>query len=196
MSDRPEDQPGWAVPDQPARDPGGASTPDPASWSWPTEVAPGGATATAPAVPPPYAAPGAPRRPRKRGWIVALIVVLALIVAMGAAGTVLFATRTYPPYSEARDFLSDFGAGRNEATAARLCSADRGAPNRTIQLLRTVVDAADARTLTANALGVDRTNNTARVDFTVSYNGGRKDRTFSLPLVEEHGHWKVCLTGG
>ena len=43
-----------------------------------------------------------------------------------------------------------------------------------------------------NPLGVDRSGNTAKVDFTVSYRSGQSNQTFSLPLALEHGSWKAC----
>ena len=55
-----------------------------------------------------------------------------------------------------------------------------------------VIDRADAKTLSANPLGVDRSGSTATVNFTVTYNGGKANQTFGLPMTLEGGSWKAC----
>jgi hypothetical protein len=194
--ERSEDQPGWAAPDSvprepdpitwgsPAVPPSGAPPP-PAGWFEPTAPAAG-----VPAVPPPQGAPGAPRRTRSKGWLVALLVVLATILAMAIAGTVLFITRTLPPYNAANDFLTDVAHGNNGAAAGRLCAADAGASD-TIQRVRDRLGS-HSKTIAVNPFGVDRSGDTARVDFSVSYSDGTSSRRFSIPVVNENGTWKAC----
>ena len=187
--DRPPDQPGWAAPQLPPRDPGPWDVPPapPAPTGWTPPTAPGGA---APTVPLPHAAPGAPTRKRGKGWLVVLIVALGAILAMAIAGTVLFGTRTLPPYNGADDFLSAVKRGDDNAATNRLCSADRGDSQRALQVVHDAVD--NANTVTVSPLGVDRSGDTARVDFTVTYNGSRSSRSFVLPMVKENGSWKGC----
>jgi hypothetical protein len=146
-------------------------------------------------VPAPPAAAGAPRRPRGRGWLVALVAALSLIVAMAVAGTVLFITRTLPPYNAARHFLTDVTHDRPAAAATHLCSADAGSPEDIIQGVRSRVGGS-IQSIAANPLGVDRSGSTATVDFTVTYSDGRHNRTFSLRLREENGSWKACPGAG
>ena len=194
--ERSEDQPGWAAPDAapsehepitwgaPAVPPPGAP-PAPGGWFEPT--APVGRV---PAVPPPQAAPGAPRRRRGKGWLVALLVVLGAILAMAIAGTVLFVTRTLPPYNAANDFLTDVAHGNNAAAAGRLCAADAGQSD-TIQRVRDQLGS-HSKTISVNPFGVDRSGDTARVGFSVSYSDGTSNRSFKIPVVNENGTWKAC----
>jgi hypothetical protein len=191
--DRSDDQPGWAAPgsapgepgpwDTPAVAPPGAPPP-PAGWG--QQTAPGAAV---PAVPPPQAAAGAPRRRRGKGWLVALLVTLGAIVAIAIAGTVLFVTRTLPPYRGADDVLSAVRRGDDNAARNRLCSADR-VDESAIRVIRDTMN--DSKSVTVNAFGVDRSGSTARVEFTVTYNGGKRSRSYHLPMVEENGSWKAC----
>jgi len=134
---------------------------------------------------------GAPRR-RRRAWLVTLLVAIALIVAMAGAGTGLFVTRTLPPYNGARDFLHDVAAHEEGGAEGRLCAADATDPQTTLQGVDESIDRADAQTLSANPLGVDRSGSTATVTFTVTYRGGRSDKTFTLPMTLEGGSWKAC----
>jgi hypothetical protein len=193
MPDRPEDQPGWASPEPPGSSPNPTEpSPPPIAWgdAWnvpPTE--PGG-TAAGTVVPPPQAAAGAPRKPRGRAWLVWLLTALSLILIMAIGGTVLFVTRTLPPYNGARDFLSDVSHDRTDAADGRLCTADAGSPEAALQVVRQALTG--GKTFAVNPLGVDRSGNTATVDFTVSYRSGQSNQTFSLPLVLENGSWKAC----
>ena len=181
---RDPDQPGGAAPSPPPP-PAGDSTPspgwgDPSTWSQP-----------APAVPPPQTAAGAPPRPRGRGWLVVLLVVLGLIVAMAAAGTVLFVTRTLPPYNAARHFLDD--VSNDQSNASHLCAARADNPDQAVRQVRNRLESfGSIHNVAPNVLGVDRAGSTAKVDFVVNYNGGRSSRTFSLLVVDEHGSWKAC----
>jgi hypothetical protein len=194
--DRSADQPGWAAPGSasgepepitwgaPAVPPSGAPPP-PAGWAQPTAPATG-----VPAVPPPQGAPGGPRRKRGKGWLVVLLVILGTIVALAIAGTVLFVTRTLPPYRGANDFLADVAHHRDAAAAGRLCTPDTGGVD-SIQPIRDRLGG-NISTITPNPFGVDRSGNTARVDFSVSYDNGTNSRSFSILLVDENGTWKAC----
>ena len=201
MTERPEDQPGWAMPP-------GASDPPPPVWpSWndphpstgwdtptadPTRPWAPPPPPTAPTLPAPPAASGPPRRRRGKGWLVTLLVVLALIVALAGAGTGLFVTRTLPPYDGAKDFLNDVAQHDQRDAADRLCAADAGHPTETLQGIDDSIDRSDATTLSANPLGVSRSGSTATVTFTVTYHGGRADKTFRLAMALEGGSWKAC----
>jgi hypothetical protein len=180
---RSEDQPGWAAPDVTPTEPG--------PWSAPPAGPPPAPTGwDQPAVPPPPTAAGAPRRKRGKGWLVALLVVLGSIVAMTVAGTVLFITRTLPPYTAAHAFLEDVAHHRDASAARRLCGTD-SSPDTTIQGVRADLGN-NINTISVNPFGVDRSGDTATVDVSVSYYGGRSTRSFSVPVVDEHGHWKAC----
>jgi flagellar basal body-associated protein FliL len=178
---RDPNQPGFGAPTPPP--PPAGPTPsagwgDPSTWTQPAAT-----------VPSPHAAAGAPPKPRGRAWLVVLLIVLGLIVAMAAAGTVLFASRTLPPYNGARHFLDD--VRNDQPSASHVCSADTA--DQAVRQVRDRLDSfGDVNTITANAFGVDRTDNTAKVDFTVTYHGGRSSRSFSLLVVDESGTWKAC----
>jgi len=186
---RDPDQPGFAAPTPPTPSPtppaAGATAPgegwgDPSTWSEPAS-----------SVPSPQAAAGAPPRPRGRGWLVVLLAVLGLVVAMAGAGTVLFVTRTLPPYNAARHFLDDVSS--NRVNGSHLCAARADNPGQALQDVRQRLESfGNIRDVSANALGVDRTDDTARVKFDVTYTGGRSSRTFSILVVDEHGTWKAC----
>jgi hypothetical protein len=120
-----------------------------------------------------------------------LLVVLGLVVAMGAAGTALFVTRTLPPYNAARHFLDDVSS--NHANASHLCAARADNPDQAVQDVRQRLESfGTINTVSANALGVDRSDDTARVKFDVTYTGGRTSQTFSILVVDENGTWKAC----
>ena len=194
--DRDADQPGWAAPGSTSGEPepitwGAPAVPEPGApppptgWAQPTAPATG-----VPAVPPPQVAPGAPRRKRGKGWLVVLVVVLGTVLALAIAGTVLFVTRTLPPYNGANDFLTDVAHHRDGAAAGRLCGADTGGTD-AIQRIRDRLGG-HISTITTNPFGVDRAGSTARVDFSVSYDNGRSSRSFSILIVDENGTWKAC----
>lgn len=124
------------------------------------------------------------------GWLVALLIALGAILAMAIAGTVLFVTRTLPPYNAADDFLSAVKRGDDNAATSQLCSADGGDAQRAIQIVRDVMN--DAKSVSPNPLGVDRSDNSTRVDFTVTYNGSKSSQSYVLPMVKEGGSWKAC----
>jgi hypothetical protein len=109
---------------------------------------------------------------------------------MAIAGTVLFVTRTLPPYNGARDFLNDVSNNRTDAAQGRLCAADAGSPQAALQAVRQALSG--GKTFAVNPLGVDRSGNTAKVDFTVTYRSGQANQTFSLPVTLEGGTWKAC----
>ena len=121
--------------------------------------------------------------------LIALVVVLGSILVMAVGGTVVFITRTLPPYTAARDFLDDVAHNRDASAAARLCGADNAAS--TMQGVRDRLGS-NVKTISPNPLGVDRSGNTATVDFSVSYSDGSSARNFSIPVVDESGHWKAC----
>ncbi|HSO95046.1 MAG TPA: hypothetical protein VLV81_03295 [Acidimicrobiia bacterium] len=154
------------------------------SWSQPTAP-----TAGVPTVPPPHSASGAPRRKRGKGWLITLLVVLAAILTMAITGTVLFVTRTLPPYNAAHDFLDDVNHHRDTSAARRLCSTDSSQPDSAV--LGIGSHFRNGKTFSVNPLGVDRSGSVATVDYTVSYQDG-STRTFTLPVVEENGSWKAC----
>jgi hypothetical protein len=182
VPDRPEDQPGWASPEPPAPVGWGEG------WNAPSTVSDGTVAGTV--IPSPLAAAGAPKKPRGRAWLVWLLGVLSLILVMAVAGTVLFVTRTLPPYNGARDFLNDVSQNRTEAADSRLCAADSGSPEAALQAVRQAL--LGGKTFAVNPLGVDRSGSTATVDFTVTYRSGQSDQTFRLPLALEQGTWKAC----
>jgi hypothetical protein len=126
---------------------------------------------------------------------VILLVSLGVIVALAIAGTVLFVTRTLPPYNGAKDFLNDVAQRQQTSAAGRLCALDAAHPIITLQDVDQSIDRADAKTLSANPLGVDRSGSTATVNFTVTYNGGKAGQTFALPMALEGGSWKACPSG-
>jgi hypothetical protein len=186
--ERGEDQPGWAAPAVPPREPSPWDTlavPPPSTGGTQPTV-PAGA---APAVPPPQDAAGAPRAKRGKGWLVVLLVALGGILAMAIAGTVLFATRTVPPYNGADDFLSAVKRGDDTAAQNDLCSADTGDSQHAIQIVRDTMSGASG--VSANAFGVDRSDDTARVDFSVT-SGSTTSQSYVLPMVKEGGSWKAC----
>jgi hypothetical protein len=191
--DRGADQPGWAAPGSEPEPitwgapavPSPGAPPPPTGWAQPTAPAAG-----VPAVPPPQTAPGAPGRTRGKGWLVALLVVLGAILALAIAGTVLFVTRTLPPYNGANDFLADVAHHRDRAAAGRLCSFDPGGVDG-IQRVRDRLGG-HITTITANPFGVDRSGDTAKVDFSVSYDNGMSSRSYSMLIVDENGTWKAC----
>jgi flagellar basal body-associated protein FliL len=178
---RDPNQPGFGAPTPPP--PPAGATPsagwgDPSTWTQPAAT-----------VPSPHAAAGAPPKPRGRAWLVVLLIVLGLIVAMAAGGTVLFATRTLPPFNGAHDFLEDVRTDR--PSASHVCAAQT--PDQAVRQERDQIQSfGDPKTITVNALGVDRTGNTATVDFTVTYRGGGASHSFSLTVVDENGTWKAC----
>ena len=76
-----------------------------------------------------------------------------------------------------------------------MCAGDATHPLVTLQGVNRSIDRADAKTLSANPLGVDRSGSTATVNFTVTYNGGKAGKTFALPMALEGGSWKACPSG-
>jgi len=131
-----------------------------------------------------------PPAPRKR-WLVVLIGVLALIVGIGAAGTVLFATNTLPPLRTAYDFTDDLEDGDVPGAYANLCERLKGSDGRSdfedfaAEIRRGLVH------FKVNPFGVDRNGNRASVDFTAVYTGDRRT-DLELVLAHERDDWRVC----
>jgi hypothetical protein len=102
----------------------------------------------------------------------------------------LFVTRTLPPYNGARDFLADVAHHRDRAATARLCSLD----NRGVDAIQQIRHrlGGNISTITPNPFGVDRSGNTATVEFSVSYSNGTNTRSFTIMVVDENGTWKPC----
>ena len=181
------DAPGWAAP-TPVPPPG-SGAPVPGA---PAPAAPPAPATSAWTVPPtPAAAMSSGAAPRKRrGWIVVLVLALVAIVAIGIAGTVLFVTRTLPPYQGAYDFLDDVNAGREQAAIAGLCAAGRDDPQAAFGELARRINTGD--TVTVNFLSVDRDGGRATVEYVVDPPGTTVGRTYDLLVVEEDGDWKAC----
>ena len=173
MTDRPPDEPGWAAP---------APPPD-TGWI-PDLTAPPDPTRGAGAPP---VGVGPPRRPRR--WLVVLLSVLAFTVACLVGGTVLFVTRTLPPYNGARDFLNDVNHGNTDAATGRLCAADSGDPQTALQ--NVAANFSDGRSFSVNPLDVNRTGSSATVGYSVTLHDG-STHSFHLTVVDENGSWKAC----
>jgi hypothetical protein len=134
--------------------------------------------------------PGSAAPRKRRGWIVALVLTLGTIVAIAIAGTVLFVTRTLPPYQGAYDFLDDVNAGREQAAINGLCAASRDDPAAAFGELARRIDTGD--TVTVNFLSVDRDGNRATVEYVVDPPGTTVGLTYELLVREEGGDWKAC----
>ena len=188
------DAPGWAAPTPVAPPGSGAPVPGaPAPAAPPTPASAQAPSAAAWAVPPtPATAMSGGAAPRKRrGWIVVLVLALVAIVTIGVAGTVLFVTRTLPPYQGAYDFLDDVNAGREQAAINGLCAADRDDPRGAFGALARRINSGD--TVTVNFLSVDRDGDRATVEYVVDPPGTSSvGRTYDLLVRQEGGDWKAC----
>ena len=193
-TDRSENEAGWAAPDLPPRAPapGVPPAPEPSPPSWPAP----GVPPIPPAAPAPYSTPyaatpapstgGAGGRSR-HAWIVVLGVALGAIVLIAVVGTMLFVTRSLPPYSAAHDFLRDVTHADASAAAARLCAADREDPESAFGIVTGHFVASG--TITVDPLSVDRDGDRATVKYTIK---SGTDHTYKLALRQEHGTWKAC----
>ena len=158
-----------------------AEAPRPTSWPPPPSAAV--ATEAHSTIAPPAA-------PRKR-WIVVLVAALVLTLGIAVAGTVLFATNTWPPLSTAFDFTNDLEDGDVDGAYAQLCDRLRTPAGRddfdefADEFLDGLVS------VSVNPFGVDRDDDRASVDFTTSYRGDRHI-DLELALVNERGDWRVC----
>jgi hypothetical protein len=184
---RREEEPGWAAPTLPPREPAPASG----------DTAPIGAAAPprdAWAQPPPPrgwspSVPGdAPRR--RRWWLVVLGLATSVTIVSFVAGTILFIDRTLPPLDAANDFIHDVIDQHQRAATSALCSADRERADRVISDVADTFSESGAK-VTVNPFSVDRTDGRATVEYTVAANGSA-DHTYKLPLRLEHRDWKVC----
>jgi hypothetical protein len=154
--------------------------PQPPSWPPPSaEVATEAHSTVAP-----------PPRPRKR-WIVVLVAALVLTLGIAVAGTVLFATNTWPPLDTAFEFTDDLEDGDVNAASAQLCDGLQTPAGRDNfeEFADELLDG--LLTLTVNPFGVDRNGDRASVDFTANYRGDRH-ADYELVLVRERGDWRVC----
>ena len=134
--------------------------------------------------------PGTDTPRKRRGWIVALVFTLATIAAFGIAGTVLFVTRTLPPYQGAYDFLDDVTAGHEQAALDRLCAEDRDNPEAAFSELGHRLGF--GATLTVNFLGVDRDGEHATVEYQIDAPGTGVGKSYDLPMRKEGGDWLAC----
>ena len=188
------DDAGWAAPHLP---PGGdapapedatpAATPPPSA-----PPPPSAAWAQPPAGPP---ASGAPPR-KRRGWIIALVAGLGVIVLAGVLGTVFFVSNTLPPYNAANDFIDDIRQGRFDAAADQLCRADQDNTDDALSVVTRTFPGHDE--IAVNPLSVDVDGDTATVEFTVT--ADKEDTgdgdTFELALRKEGDDWKPCPGAG
>ena len=131
-----------------------------------------------------------PPAPRKR-WLVVLIGVMALIVGIAIAGTVLFATNTLPPLRTAYHFTNDLADGDNPGAYANLCARLRGPGGRSDFDDFATAIRRDLDRFEVNPFGVGRNGNRATVDFTAHHDNGRHTN-LELVLVHEAGDWRVC----
>lgn len=137
---------------------------------------------------PPPVAPTATPRPRLR-WLVVLVVVLALILATGIAGTALFFTRTFPPIAATDDFTDDIAAGDFDAAFDQVCDRLRTADERrSFDEFARRLSRADE--LSVDLLSVDRDGDAATVDVDATYDDDTV--TTTLRLVREDGDWRPC----
>jgi hypothetical protein len=191
--ERSSDDAGWAAPHLPPADPAGGDAPAP-------EDATPAATPPPPAPPPPSAAwaqppAGAPPR-KRRGWIIALVAGLGVIVLAGVLGTVFFVSNTLPPYNASNDFIDDIRQGRFDAAADQLCRADQDNPDDALSVVTRTFPGHDE--IAVNPLSVSVDGDTATVEFTVTADNddtGDGD-TFELPLRKEGDDWKPCPGAG
>jgi len=145
--------------------------------------------------PPPPALPAPtdtakPRKPRKR-WIVVLVLALVGILMIGAAGTTLFFTRTFPPLSATYDFTDDIRDGNIDSAYAQVCSRLQSTTSqRNFETFARRIQRADS--LSVNLLSVDRNGNRASVDFDTTYGDSTGSVTTTLRLVYEDGDWRPC----
>jgi hypothetical protein len=131
-----------------------------------------------------------PAAPRKR-WIVVLVAALVLTLGIAVAGTVLFATNTWPPLSTAFDFTDDLEDGDVGGAYSQLCDRVR-TPGGRDDFEAFADEFLDGLlSVTVNPLSVDRDGDRASVDFTANYRNYRHV-DLELALVHERGDWRVC----
>jgi hypothetical protein len=191
--DEQSDQPGWGAPHLPPREPSGGDAPPPED----VQTAPVASAPPPPSAawtqPPPAAAPVAPgttQPRRRRGWLIALVSVLCVIVLTGVLGTVFFVTATLPPFSAANDFVNDLAGAKFRSAASQLCAADQDNADRALSIVTRHFPGNDQ--VAVNPLTVDRDGSRATVEYTVSADLSNRDHTYKLPLREEHGDWLAC----
>jgi hypothetical protein len=188
-----EDDAGWAAPHLPPTEP--RLGPDP-PWS---ATAPGPPYPVAPPPPPtPPGPPGpswglppsSPTRPRRRRrWPWALGGVLGVIVLLGVAGVALFVSKVKPPIDATNAFLRDLERGNFDAAYDRMCADDREVFT-TESLGRRLGFIDDYE---VNPFDVSVDGDRAEVSFDSDAPDGDREY-FELPLREEAGEWRPCLT--
>lgn len=186
-------QPGWGAPHLPPREPSGGDAPSPGDVAAAPVASGPPPPSAAWTQPPPAGAPVVPgaTQPRKRrGWLIALVSVLGVIVLTVVLGTVFFVTATLPPFSAANDFVNDLAGAKFRAAASQLCAADRDNADRALSIVTRHFPGSDQ--VTVNPLTVDRDGSRATVEYTVSANRSNRGHTYELPLREERGDWLAC----
>jgi len=169
------DQPGWAAP-----------TPSPA----PPPAAPA-APAGFPA-PPAYGTPfgsgttGGARRRRRWPWVLGAL--LAVIIALGATGTILFVQKIKPPVDAANDFLSDVDDGDLAAAFDQVCARDQDLLDQDdIGVVYGLYDDFEV-----NPFDVDVDGDRATVG--IDADGLDSDEKLELPLRKEDDEWRPCIS--
>jgi len=119
-----------------------------------------------------------------------LVAVLALIVAVAVAGSVLFATQTLPPLRATYDFTDDLHRGRTADAFARVCDDLRTPSQRDrFAAFAALIRAADS--VSVDFLSVRRDGDHATVEFDVR-TSRTQSHTIKLRLVNERGDWRPC----
>jgi len=192
------EEPGWAAPGEVSRSPdpgsGGDAT---APASPPTAPLPPVADTPSAAwsAPPAPAPPAGPTSAPSRRWLWVLLSVCGLILVIAIAGTVLFVTRTLPPYNGAHDFVSDVIHNRPNAAAAKLCDEDRGDAESALRAIRQKLGF-QSGSVSVNPFTVEREGDRATVEYSIDYTHSDRNPTFDLHMRLEHGDWLACPLSG
>jgi len=167
------ERPGWAAP-----------TPPPPA---PPPAAPAGFPA-----PPAYGTPfgsgttGSTRRRRRWPWVLGAL--LAAIVVLGVAGTVLFVQKIKPPIDAANEFLSDVDDDDLAAAFEQMCARDQDLLSEDdIGGIYGFFDDFEV-----NPFDVDVDGDRATVGFDAD--GLDSGEKLELPLRKEDGEWRPCLS--
>jgi hypothetical protein len=117
--------------------------------------------------------------------------VLVLVLVIGVVGTTLFFTRTYPPLAATYDFTDDLHDGRTEAAFAQTCDRSRTSSARP-SFDRFAREVAGADSVSVDLFSVDRTGDSATVEFHTTSDDGDRRTDYTLRLVHEDGDWRPC----